>query len=150
MEVVVEQNTQEWMGLRRGNYGVRIGGSEAGKACHIDKNQNPHEFYLTILLPSKPKESAATKHGHRCEDMIAERYVAITGNKIKDGNYWICKEFPDLYGASPDRKVYNDEDQFIGILEIKAPHGPMYTEPKPEHIAQMMLQVFQFSRFFLN
>ncbi len=153
MEITVEQNTDEWMGLRRGPYGIRIGGSEAGKACGLDKDRSPHTFYLKIIAELKnvdlkddsdSGESPATEHGHRCEDLVAEQYAKITGYNLKDANYWISNEFPVLYGASPDRKVYDGEGEFVGLLEIKAPYGPAYKEPKAEHITQMMFQVGRF------
>ncbi len=173
MEFCVDHNPEEWKNPKLGELKIRIGGSDVGTACGVgypgDDSCNPNKIYLEkrakmegIDITSHEKDPV-TEHGQRCEPIVAQTYATITGNRITNANYWLSKEFPDLYGASPDRKVYlpkdpsylkedncnnnnsnrkDDDDDFDGLLEIKAPYGKMYTEPKRHHIAQMMFEMW--------
>jgi len=171
MEIKVDNNPQEWKNPKLGDLNLRIGGADVGVVCGIgypkEETCNPNSVYLKKRAKIEGKDISShekdprTEHGDRCEPIIAQTYAAITGNRVTNANYWLSKEYPDLYGAKPDRKVYRknnsnnaeegegeegeevyNDDDFIGLLEIKAPYVKMYTEPKPEHIAQMMYEMW--------
>jgi len=125
-EVIVEQNTNEWLELRRGPRRMRVGGSEAATACGISNYCRSYSFYdhiIELMEGGKEEhfESAPTIHGHRCEPLVADIYEKITGNKTEEANYWVSAETPNWWGCSPDRKVYIN-GKFEGLLEIKSPY----------------------------
>ncbi len=149
MQVNVQQNTTEWFLTRRGPKGIRVGGSEAGTICGVSGNALPFSLYDKIIgelegtWPQNEEEPEACKHGHRCEPLISDLYTAFTGYVVEEANYWkhIDPKLEDLYGCSPDRKVYIN-GKFEGLLEIKAPYHVMYKKIKPEHICQMQYQMW--------
>ncbi len=127
MEIRVDQNTPEWLLLRRGGKGVRVGSSEAGAACGTSVSMLPCDLYTKITNPrdaSDEDEPPPCAHGHRCEPIIANFYKQLTGNVVEEANYWEPRDpqLALLYGASPDRKVFV-AGRFEGLLEIKAPYG---------------------------
>ncbi len=142
----MDVDTKAWEKYRRGEYGIRQGGSDAGKICGLYKTPLDH-YHAMIREIDDPKqieeEEEACKHGHRCEPLIAEMYAEFTGNELKEPNYWEPEDplLRHLYGCTPDRKVYIN-GKFEGLLEIKAPYSRMYEEPKPEHVCQMMFQMW--------
>lgn len=152
-EIIIKPSATGNFKSTRGKEGLRVGGHEAGGICGIDPATKPDIIWRHIVsrvdpnvqdLPEPPSAygDAAKKHGQLCEPLIAVNYTKRTGLLVRDGNYWKHAELPELYGIAPDRKVYNQKGDFIGILEIKAAYGNMYTEPKPNHITQMMMELW--------
>lgn len=148
------QSDQEWHCLRSGPWGIGIGSSDAGTICGLNELKTPLQFYwkkIVTICPEmnilfKQEETEKDKknfdHGHKWEDYIAKHYSEITGNNIGPGNYWPHPKYPEVYGASPDRLIYNKSGKLVRVLEIKAPTKELYSEPKSEHIAQMMFQMW--------
>jgi len=129
VEIVIEQNTPKWFVTRRGDHGIRIGGSEVGAVCGRGVSL-PYSLYEKIIGEldglwegDDGEEPPACKHGHLCEPFIGEFYTELTGNKIGKPNYWEHKNpyLAKLYGCSPDGKVLIGGN-FEGIIEIKAPY----------------------------
>ncbi len=148
MEVVVRQNTDEWLLLRRGPQKIRVGGSEAPTICGLSTSVLPHSLYdkmvgeLDGTWEDDYEIPAACEHGHRCEPVIAGLYEKLTGNRVEEANYWKHENEDKaiMFGCSPDRKVLVN-GEFEGILEIKAPYYIMYDDIKPEHMCQVQYQV---------
>ena len=86
---------------------------------------------------------------------------------LEGDTYWQHIEFSFFYGVSPDREIWEMpplerpiiwnnmwlphllfdqqkkiQPRLIGLLEIKSPWGAIYREPKEEHIAQCMMQMW--------
>ncbi len=129
---------------------MRVGGSDVGAICGVSSSLYPFMVYDKIMKQMDGTldgdgdgEPDACTHGHRCEPIIADLYVAITGNTVEEPNYWQHRDprMAILYGCSPDRKVFV-HGIFEGLLEIKAPYHKMYEHVKPEHMAQMQYQMW--------
>jgi hypothetical protein len=197
MEIKIVPNSLEHFKTRRGELEIRIGGSEAPYACNIPYEIGPSpdcvalSFYWTCICRMDPsvimhEEEAdsedfikATKHGHRCEPIIADKiYIVIMKILfkyndddwvLKDGNYFLHPDLPELYGSSPDRQIWAnpklvDENNrniikqnidlcelvFIAVLEIKACWGEMYDKPKNQHICQMHKQMLETGKKFAH
>ena len=129
MEIVIKQNTKDWLLIRRGPKKIRIGGSEIGTICGVNNIAFPYSLFEKIIQElygiweEDSEEPEPCKHGHLCEPIIANLYEKVTHNKVEEANYWIQEDeyLSILYGCSPDRKVYIN-GKFEGLLEIKAPY----------------------------
>ncbi len=152
-EIVIKQPATGNFKSKRGEEGMRTGGHESGGICGVDPTTKPDIIYIHIASQIDPSiqdlfeppsayGEAAKKYGQRNEPLLAVAYAELTGLTVRDGNYWKHPKLPELFGVAPDRKVYNSNNEFIGILEIKAAYGTMYTEPKPNHITQMMMELW--------
>lgn len=150
MEVILQQNTDEWLLKRRGRKKIRVGSSEIGVICGKGYAAKPYSLYEKIIaemdgtwIDDDEEEPPPCKHGHLCEPIIANMYEKITKNTVQEANYWKHenKKLAFLYGCSPDRKVFIN-DEFQGILEIKAPFHIMYKDIKLEHLCQVQYQMW--------
>jgi len=141
LEIVCDQDAPSFFhSLRRGSGGCDIGSSEAGTAIQTLERAYPRDLFRHIIgHPDYQREPGpepdACAHGHRCEPLIADQYVAITGAIIRPGNTFKANG----QGSSPDRKVYDQEGNWVGLLEIKAPFHRMYDTGslKRDHLVQV-------------
>jgi hypothetical protein len=151
----VEQNTRQWFRMRRGPKGLRVGSSEVGAVVGAALEQRPpralYDKMVALMdntwqedpVGEDEEDPPACAHGHRCEDLIAQMYSHYEKVPLADGGYYEHGEFPDLYGASPDRRVMDPErGEAVGLVEIKAPFERMYKDVKDEHMAQMQYQLW--------
>lgn len=150
MEIIIKSDYQGGS-FTRGKKRIRVGGSEAGIICGLHLTVFPCDLYDIIIegidrtqeKKEEEEKSDACKHGDLCEPIIADLYPHFIANQLKPGNYWLHenKDMRYLYGCAPDRKVYLN-DQFIGLLSIKAPYGKMYTDIKLDHMTQMQYEMW--------
>jgi len=111
----INQNTDEWLELRRGKFTAStfkdlfMGAKTAGyeKAIYqpvFEKltNESPESF-----------SSSYMQRGHELEPLAVEHYEMETFTETKPGGFWSMGEW---LGASPDRLIDDD-----GLLEIKSP-----------------------------
>jgi hypothetical protein len=146
----IEQNTDEWFHIRRGSYGVRVGGSEIGDILNVSGFAKPLAVYEKIIaqrygLWERDDESPPPcVHGHTCEPLIAEMYARAMKAVLAEGGYYrhSDQDLGELYGASPDRRILGPDGSVVGLLEIKAPYGRMYTHVKPGYMAQIQYQMW--------
>ena len=147
----IEQNTSAWFRMRRGNYDVRVGGSEIGVIVGVGWAK-PYSLYEKIVAQTdgtwgneEDEESPPPcVHGNTCEPLIADMYAHYMKADLGDGGYY---QHPDpdlgeLYGASPDRRILGPDGEPVALLEIKAPWGMMHTAIKPEYMAQIQYQMW--------
>ena len=74
-----------------------------------------------------------TSHGVRIEPIARAVYEYYTGNTVLDGGFHVHPVHTFL-GCSPDGIII-DNDQTIGILEIKSPFHALYAPGKPENMS---------------
>lgn len=151
----IEQNSEKWFHMRRGEYGVRVGGSEIGYITGVSPYKKPVQLYNEIVAKEEgtwekdpDEDMSACEHGTDCEPLVAGMYkhyvLADTEFTMSAGGYY---QHPDetlgeLYGASPDRRIVSPGGKTAYLLEIKAPYGRMYTTVKPEYMAQIQYQMW--------
>lgn len=158
----IEQNTKQWFHIRRGDYNVRVGGSEIGVIVGVSPWAKPYSLWEKIIaqtdgtwINDEEENPPPCVHGNNCEPIIAGlyKYYIMEHSKneaeqklaMLDGGYYQHPdtEFGELYGASPDRRILDPE---VGVttrlVEIKAPFGRMYTHVKPEYMAQIQYQMW--------
>ncbi len=107
----------------------------------------------TIIIEISEEQQKIFDHGHLSEPVILRLYEKLTGNRVSDGNYWLHSkpELKDYYGCSPDGIIEYDSftkrerktgEKPFGLIEIKAPYHVLYDDIKPEHMCQMMYQMW--------
>lgn len=156
-ETEVEQNTPEWEKYRKGPYDLMMGASSAGTMCGVSANVDlfggsscplPFSLYDHTIFPLTEEEEnpPACVHGHQCEPYAGLIYdKLVVGVTRKPGNHFT---HPNEYlapflGCSPDGQIFDESgNNRLGLLEIKCPYHVMYDKPKPEHLAQMMFQMW--------
>lgn len=142
IEIETDQSSPEFFLLRRGPKGLDIGSSDAGVAIGTCEFAYPRDLWRHIKkrpgYEGTAEDNPACAHGRRCEAIIADRYAEITGYELRPGNSFKAPG----QGSSPDRKVYED-GRWVGILEVKAPYGPMYLtgKLKRDHLVQVQHQM---------
>lgn len=150
-EIKVEQNTPKWKRHRKGPYDLRSGASSAAVICGVSENALLFSFYDHMTSPEAEDEEEedppACAHGHSCESYAADGIYdkLVAGVTRKPGNYFT---HPNRYlapflGCSPDGQIFDESgENRLGLLEIKCPYHRMYDRPKPEHVAQIMFQMW--------
>ena len=124
--VDVEQNTEEWLELRKG----KIGGSSITKVmANYGKafGKPAHDQALRVALEKitgNMSDSAYTnKHmerGHEQEPIARMLYEDQTFCEVNNGGFFV---FDDFSGVSPDGRVGES-----GLIEIKSVIGPVHFE----------------------
>jgi len=156
----IAQNTKQWFHMRRGDFGVRVGGSEIGVILGVSPYAKPYSLYEKIIAQedgtweNDEEQPDPCLHGHDCEPLLAGMYKHYIMENSKDeteqklammeGGYYQHphEQLGELYGASPDRRIIDPaEGKPVRLLEIKAPYGRMYTHVKPEYMAQIQYQM---------
>ncbi len=112
----VQQNTPEWLELRRGKFTASaisdlfMGKTTAGYNKAIFKCAFER---MTGEIPSdETYQSAYMKRGHDIEEQTIQEYERLTFNKVHNGGFY---ELNEWVGASPDGRITN------GIVEAKSP-----------------------------
>lgn len=148
IEYIVEQNTQEWLDLRRnGNNNCRVNGSDAAYILNLCvQYKSSLQLFHEIRTHHVWEGNEATENGHAREDDAAQLYMKVTGNKVRVCGY--CVPDPAInpnfvkgddfyFGASLDR-IGEECD-----LEVKVPFHRLYknNEVNPIHFAQLHVQM---------
>ena len=148
-QILVEQNTEEWKRLRRGPAGIRIGASEAERACDCSQYAYARDLYDFIVASLEPDfdprqwdtSNNVTEYGHMREDEAVQVYISVMKDVmgknviVKDGNYFPHPKLGDFYGASPDGQVFDAETgRLIGGLECKVPYFVPHHETRVGHL----------------
>ena len=155
---LIEQNTPKWFHMRRGDYDVRIGGSEIGVVTGVSVFSKPYSLWEKIIgqtdgtWENSSETIPACEHGDACEPLIADMYARYTKADLDAGGYYQHPhpQLGELYGASPDRRILSKggegnpvpAGETVGLVEIKAPFGRMYTHVKDDHMAQIQYQLW--------
>jgi putative phage-type endonuclease len=111
----IQQNTDEWLALRRGKFTA-----STFKDLFMKETTAGHEkaIYSPVYerLTGESPESFSSgymQRGHELEPFAVQQYETDTFSQTTNGGFWQVGEW---VGDSPDRMVEND-----GILEIKCP-----------------------------
>ena len=165
VHVGIPQSGPTWLALRRNRldtadesvFGLRLGGSEAGRAIGMSPYKTPAAFYDHLIVHGDPAipETPAMRKGHDREDDAARVYQALFGanvRAIEPGGYWEHADprLRPFYGCSPDRLLYEEgTDGDItdplacdGLLEIKCPDTTMKFDISRDHMAQVQFQLW--------
>lgn len=113
----VEQNTDEWMELRRGkvtasNFGLIM--ANEGKAFGDPAKKYALTLALEICTGEKTNHGFSNSHmerGSNEEPFARQLYEELTYSTVKSGGFFCT----DRYGDSPDGLVNDD-----GVIEIKS------------------------------
>lgn len=147
MEIEADQNDPYWEKvLRPGPKGIRVNASEAAVAVGVDRRKLPASLYDHIQA-GRPDygewedEINYRKLGHAGEPAVCEYYAGLTSYELKKGHYWTHYEFPDYYGCSPDRRVFQG-GKMIGIMEAKTFWNKLPESIPVEHLCQVMFQLW--------
>jgi putative phage-type endonuclease len=139
----VSQGSSQWHLLRRGwsdESGsftpFRFTASQiyflSGRSRFKTREDYLKEVTGTTINREEPNEHML--RGTRLEPIIRKMYERRSGNAVTEVGFVIPNWCPFI-GVSPDGFVEDD-----GCIEIKAP-CKMYDTPKPEHYAQMQMQM---------
>ena len=110
----VEQNSDEWMDLRRGKFTASVF-SDLFMAKHTAGYRNAiYQVVFERLTGETPESFSGNwmERGHEFEAEAREAYELITFNKVSNGGF--C-ELNEWIGGSPDGFVKS------GLVEIKCP-----------------------------
>lgn len=138
---------------RKGDRGLRIGGSTVGVAIGVSDYNTPEhllqkEVFMTKEdLEEDPDSKSAyyKKRGNRCEPHIRLHYIKMTGFDVEKDLYFISKEYPDFLGVEPDGCIFEWRDGkrvLVGVLEIKTPANRVYDHIHRDHMAQMQWEMY--------
>ncbi|MBK7381656.1 MAG: YqaJ viral recombinase family protein [Ignavibacteriales bacterium] len=111
----VEQNSDEWLSLRRGKFTA----SSFKDLFMKETTQGYQDAIYKVIFERLTGESPESftsdwmQRGHELEQEAREWYELETYNKVHNGGFF---EYNDWTGASPDGLVGNN-----GLVEIKCP-----------------------------
>lgn len=138
----IEQNKPEWHLIRKGIKGdnerqtCQYITASSAPVCCLYKGRRMLEDYISFAQSEEYWEqreqidTAPTRHGHDSEDLIRNFYTEMTGYRVEKGGFWRHKTI-QYAACSPDGLVYSENKRdFDGLLEIKAPYGPLYSQAK--------------------
>lgn len=124
-----EENEEQWLA----NRSLGVGGSDIGTICGVNNYSTARLLYFKKT--GQYEDSDAFKFsetslermgwGHKLEPIVADEYMARTGNRIV-----ICpatlqhKDFPWRL-ANVDRIIVDENEKPIGILEVKTTDSRM-------------------------
>ena len=151
-EIVVEQNTPEWLKLRRGPLKMRLGASEAETACNCGKYASAHDLNLRLRdwahrdVPEPDISNNVTQYGHTQEDLVMaamRRFAPMSSlDHYAEGNYFAHPVMPTYYGASPDGQIFSlINGAFQGLVELKAPFYRDWGDILDAHVTQTQFQM---------
>lgn len=139
----VTQGSDQWSLLRSGWSDesksftpFRFTASQIYCLSNLSKFKTRYE-YLNEVTGVTSKNTTPNEHmkrGTRLEPLIRDMYIERSGNQVTEIGF-VIPEWCPFIGVSPDGFVGDD-----GCIEIKAPMK-MYKTPKPEHYAQMQMQM---------
>lgn len=111
----IEQNSDEWMDLRRGKFTASSFRDLFMKTTTSTYEKAIYKVVFERLTGESPESftSEYMERGHDLEPLAVEQYEMIKFNDTYPGGFF---ELNKWIGASPDRLIGDD-----GILEIKCP-----------------------------
>lgn len=111
--IKVEQNTEEWLELRKG----KIGGSNVGDIITLKGNKVKVGFYQLLADKLGIEEDASEdklQRGHDLESGSIAEFTKETGLKVETGIYVINKKYPN-FGLSPDGLIKKGKKYSAGV-----------------------------------
>jgi len=111
----IEQNTDEWLELRRGRFTASTFKDLFLKPTTAGFEKAIYKPVYERLTGESPESfsSSYMDRGHELEPFAVARYESDTFAETSNGGFWTLG---DWIGDSPDRHVEDD-----GILEVKCP-----------------------------
>jgi putative phage-type endonuclease len=111
----VQQNTEEWMELRRGKFTASTFKDLFAKETTAAYQKAIYRVAFEIATGEQPESfsNEYMERGHELEPAAIECYRMETFNDVEPGGFF---EFNEYIGASPDGLIGSD-----GILEVKCP-----------------------------
>ena len=130
------QRTDEWQAARTG----RITGSRVGAILGLSKYRTRDDVMREMVrqalgAPTEFTGNEATRYGEAHEADAINAYEQLGGHLVLPSPLVVHPKYEWL-GASPDGLVGDH-----GMVEIKCPFRAKYTDPSPEYLAQMQLQM---------
>lgn len=123
-------DTAEWKKARMGRLGIRVGASDSPTICNLSEYAYRAEFYDWIVEMGRAEKEDDTRNnaarGHLCEPVIRDNlYAKLLDPKytVKQGHFYVSKEFPDYYACTTDVDVYDEKGNYVWSAEIKAPEN---------------------------
>jgi len=112
----IEQNTEEWLELRRG----KITGSKL-KGIIVKRGTTRKIGFYEILaekmgIPADGENPL--DRGHRLEDEAIEQFVEKTGKKVEKVGFCVSDDNEDI-ALSPDGLIKDEADKYTEAVEIK-------------------------------
>ena len=139
----IKQNSPEWLEARKK---FVITSSEFATAIGADKTKSIRSLWKQKLLKQEPKRSnielEALNWGLQNEVNGVKEFERLTGYITKETGLWAIfptefeknnleerlnkektnlEEQRPIFAASPDRLVYDEKEELIGVLEVKCP-----------------------------
>lgn len=109
---------EEWLKKRKEG----IGASEIGAVLGLNKYKTPYDVWLdkTSRDIIEIIETPAMRRGTRMEEIVAEEYVAYSGNQVRRDNKMRIHPTHKFLFASLDRIILDKGDsRGVGVLECK-------------------------------
>lgn len=150
----IQQTSPEWFHIRRGEYGVRLGGSEVGFAVGVSPWTKPFQLYDEIVAKEEgtwvsdpDDDKSALNHGNDCEPLIAgmyDYYVLGDGrvpekdkNDIDEGAP--PKPLPPRQFTLSEGGYYQHSDEYLGELYGASPDRRIMSKAtgKVEHLLEI-------------
>ena len=111
----IDQNTDEWMELRRGKFTASAFRDLFMKETTATYRNSIYKVVYERLTGEQPESFSNDymQRGHELEPLARREYELQTFETVKDGGFF---ELNEWIGASPDGLIGDD-----GLLEIKCP-----------------------------
>lgn len=99
-------SNEEWLRLRK----TGIGGSDAGSICGVNPFGSPMKVYYDKTSSNVEElDNEAVRQGHDLEDYVAQRFMEVTGLKVRRSNFmYRSTEYPFMI-ADVDRLVVGED-----------------------------------------
>ena len=99
-------SNEEWLRLRK----TGIGGSDAGSICGVNPFGSPMKVYYDKTSSNiEELDNEAVRQGHDLEDYVAQRFMEVTGLKVRRSNFmYRSTEYPFMI-ADVDRLVVGED-----------------------------------------
>lgn len=134
------QGTQEWLNQRKGKI-------TASTAAGLLKPRGIEERALELAMErlgtgEKFAGNADTREGNEGEDKALRAFMAGPGRKYEMREAFF-EENPDIagFGVSPDGRLYNQEGETEGLLELKYLSSGSMKDAAKKYTPQMQMQM---------
>lgn len=106
-KIRIPQTREEWLQDRR----TGIGGSDAGAVLGVNPYKSTYRLWLEKkgLISDEVPDNEAMWFGRQAEDMVAKRFEAETGKKVKRSNFSFQSEKHPFMLANVDRLVVGEK-----------------------------------------
>lgn len=144
MEIIVDQGSDNWRDLRKGESGLRINASEVATATGVSPFALPSALFdfRTQDFDTHWEDNNAIKMGMRDESRILGYYSELTGCDVKKGNYWVHPKYPEFYGCTPDGQIYDAKGELQSLVEAKRYTKRMRDTMPAYHMTQVQCQLW--------